>query len=94
MKMHRAMIVALVVVLGALIFAPAAFAQDDNPTSDDLRGEDRSAGAGQRPSVGVLRGDGSRGAEHTLAPEERRRVYEMLEVRVAYRTSSSRKAAS
>jgi cytoskeletal protein RodZ len=39
--MHRAMIVALVVVLGALIFAPAALAQDDNPTGDDLRGEDR-----------------------------------------------------
>ena len=31
-KMRRALLVVLVVALGALIFAPAAFAQDDNPT--------------------------------------------------------------
>jgi len=44
--MHRAMMVALVVALGALIFAPAAFAQDDNPTGDDLRGDDRGGERG------------------------------------------------
>src|SRR3712207_5948629 len=44
--MHRAMMVALVVALGALIFAPAAFAQDDNPTGDDLRGDGRGGERG------------------------------------------------
>ncbi len=39
--MRRALLVVLVVALGALIFAPAAFAQDDNPTGDDLGGDDR-----------------------------------------------------
>ena len=39
--MHRVMMVVLAVTFGALIFAPAAFAQDDNPTGDDLRGDDR-----------------------------------------------------
>jgi hypothetical protein len=39
--MRRALLV--VVTLGALIFAPAAFAQDDNPTGDDLGGDDRGA---------------------------------------------------
>ena len=27
--------------LATLVFAPAAFAQDDNPSGDDLRGDDR-----------------------------------------------------
>ena len=40
-KMRRALTLVLVVALGALIFAPAALAQDDNPTGDDLGGEDR-----------------------------------------------------
>jgi cytoskeletal protein RodZ len=40
------MMVVLMVVLGALIFAPAAFAQDDNPTGDDLRGDDRGGERG------------------------------------------------
>ena len=44
--MHRAMMVVLVVALGALIFAPAAFAQDDNPTGDDLGGDDRGGERG------------------------------------------------
>ena len=30
----------LVVALAALVFAPAVFAQDDNPTGDDLGGDD------------------------------------------------------
>ena len=34
----------LAVMLGALLFAPAAFAQDDNPTGDDLGGDDRNGG--------------------------------------------------
>jgi hypothetical protein len=44
--MHRAMMVVLVVALGALTFAPAAFAQDDNPTGDDLGGDDRGGERG------------------------------------------------
>jgi hypothetical protein len=52
--MHRAMMVVLVVALGALIFAPAAFAQDDNPTGDDLRGDDRG---GERGFNDNLTGD-------------------------------------
>jgi hypothetical protein len=39
--MRRALTLVLVVALGALIFAPGALAQDDNPTGDDLGGEDR-----------------------------------------------------
>jgi hypothetical protein len=41
MVMRRSLILALVVALAALVFAPAAFAQDDNPTGDDLGGDDR-----------------------------------------------------
>ena len=36
--MRRSLMVVLVVALAALVFAPAAFAQDDNPTGDDLGG--------------------------------------------------------
>jgi len=36
----------LAVMLAALVFAPAAFAQDDNPTADDLGGDDRGAERG------------------------------------------------
>ena len=39
--MRRALMLVLVVALGALVFAPAALAQDDNPTGDDLGGDDR-----------------------------------------------------
>jgi hypothetical protein len=36
----------LAVVLAALVFAPAAFAQDDNPSKDDLREDDRGSERG------------------------------------------------
>jgi hypothetical protein len=66
--MPRSMLVVLAVVLAALVFAPAAFAQeDDNPSADDLEGDDRG---GQRafddnPSADDLRGD-DRGSEGSL----------------------------
>jgi hypothetical protein len=34
--MRRSLMVVLAVALAALVFAPVAFAQDDNPTGDDL----------------------------------------------------------
>ena len=34
------------VVLAALVFAPAAFTQDDNPSADDLRADDRAGARG------------------------------------------------
>jgi putative cell wall-binding protein len=40
-KMRRCLMVVVAVALAALVFAPAAFAQDDNPSGDDLRGDDR-----------------------------------------------------
>jgi hypothetical protein len=43
--MRRSLMLVLVVGLAALVFAPAAFAQDDNPSADDLGGDDRG---GQR----------------------------------------------
>jgi uncharacterized membrane protein YkoI len=36
----------VVVVLAALVFAPAAFTQDDNPSADDLRSDDRGGARG------------------------------------------------
>lgn len=39
--MRRTLMMVLVVAIGALVFAPAAFAQDDNPSGDDLGGDDR-----------------------------------------------------
>jgi putative cell wall-binding protein len=36
--MRRSLMLALVVALAALVFAPAAFAQDDNPTGETLGG--------------------------------------------------------
>ena len=44
--MRRSLVLVLVVVLAALIFAPAAFSQDDNPSADDLRGDDRVGARG------------------------------------------------
>ena len=44
--MHRSLVLVLVVVLAALVFAPAAFTQDDNPSADDLRGDDRVGARG------------------------------------------------
>jgi hypothetical protein len=43
--MRRSLMLVLVVALAVLVFAPAAFAQDDNPSADDLGGDDRG---GQR----------------------------------------------
>src|SRR5829696_2214352 len=39
--MRRILMVVLMVAMGALVLAPAAFAQDDNPSGDDLGGDDR-----------------------------------------------------
>ena len=44
--MRRSLMVVLVVALAALLFAPAAFSQDDNPSADDLRGDDRPGARG------------------------------------------------
>jgi hypothetical protein len=33
---RRSLMIVLAVALAALVFAPAAFAQDDNPTADDV----------------------------------------------------------
>jgi hypothetical protein len=40
-KMRRSLMLVVAVALAALVFAPAAFAQDDNPTGDDLGGDGR-----------------------------------------------------
>ena len=58
--MRRSLVLVLVVVLGALVFAPAAFTQDDNPSADDLRGDDRVGARGgfdDNPSRDALRAD-------------------------------------
>jgi uncharacterized membrane protein YkoI len=44
--MRRFLMLVMVVVLAALVFAPAAFTQDDNPSADDLRGDDRGGARG------------------------------------------------
>jgi uncharacterized membrane protein YkoI len=44
--MRRSLMLVLVVALAALVFAPAAFTQDDNPSADDLRGDDRGGARG------------------------------------------------
>ena len=44
--MRRFLALVLMVALAALVFAPAAFAQDDNPTADDLGGDDRGGERG------------------------------------------------
>jgi hypothetical protein len=44
--MRRTLMVVLVVALATLVFVPAAFAQDDNPSADDLRGDDREGDRG------------------------------------------------
>jgi uncharacterized membrane protein YkoI len=43
---RRSLMLVLVVALAALVFAPAAFTQDDNPSADDLRGDDRGGAPG------------------------------------------------
>src|SRR5215217_924658 len=42
----RRFLMLVMVVLAALVFAPAAFTQDDNPSADDLRGDDRGGARG------------------------------------------------
>jgi uncharacterized membrane protein YkoI len=44
--MRRSLMLVLVVALAALVFAPAAFSQDDSPSADDLRGDDRVGARG------------------------------------------------
>jgi hypothetical protein len=44
--MRRSLVLVLVVALAVLVFAPAAFTQDDNPSADDLRGDDRAGARG------------------------------------------------
>lgn len=44
--MRRSLTLVLGVALAALVFAPAAFAQDDNPSADDLREDDRGGERG------------------------------------------------
>jgi uncharacterized membrane protein YkoI len=58
----------LVVALAALVFAAAAFAQDDNPSADDLRGDDRGGARGfdDNPSRDDL------GADDNCADSEER----------------------
>src|SRR5688500_7528285 len=34
--MRRSLMLVMAMILAALVFAPAAFAQDDNPTADDM----------------------------------------------------------
>ena len=44
--MRRFLMLVLVVALAALVFAPAAFTRDDNPSADDLRRDDRGGARG------------------------------------------------
>jgi uncharacterized membrane protein YkoI len=44
--MRRSLMLMMAVVLAALVFAPAAFTQDDNPSADGLRGDDRAGARG------------------------------------------------
>ena len=55
--MRRYMTLVAAVALAALVFAPAAFAQDDGPTGEDLRGDDQGGERGfdDNPSRDDLR---------------------------------------
>jgi uncharacterized membrane protein YkoI len=66
--MRRSLMLVLVVALAALVFAAAAFAQDDNPSADDLRGDDRGGARGfdDNPSRDDL------GADDNCADSEER----------------------
>jgi uncharacterized membrane protein YkoI len=66
--MRRSLMLVLVVVLAVLVFAPAAFTQDDNPSADDLRGDDRGGARGfdENPSRDDL------GADDNSADSEER----------------------
>ena len=57
--MRRSLMLVLVAAFGVLIFPPAAFAQDDNPSGDDLRDDDRGGerALDDNPSADDLRED-------------------------------------
>ena len=57
--MRRSLMLVVVVALAVLVFAPAAFTQDDNPSVDDLRGDDRGGARGfdENPSRDDLGAD-------------------------------------
>jgi uncharacterized membrane protein YkoI len=63
----------LMVALAALVFAPAAFPRDDNPSADDLRGDDRGGARGfdDNPSRDDLGADdnGADSEERLTGPE-------------------------
>ncbi len=71
--MRRSLMLVLVVALTALVFAPAAFTQDDNPSADDLRGDDRGGARGfdDNPSRDDLGADdnGADSEEGLTGPE-------------------------
>ena len=71
--MRRFLMVVLVVALAALVFAPAAFTQDDNPSADDLRADDRGGARGfdDNPSRDDLGADdnGAASEEGLTGPE-------------------------
>jgi LPXTG-motif cell wall-anchored protein len=48
--MRRSVLMVLVVAVVALVFAPVAMAQDDNPTGDDRRGGGGSRGFDDNPT--------------------------------------------
>ncbi len=71
--MRRSLMLVLVVALAALVFVPAAFPQDDNPSADDLRGDDRGGARGfdDNPSRDDLGADdnGADSEERLTGPE-------------------------
>ena len=71
--MRRSLMLVLMVVLAALVFAPAAFTQDDNPSADNLRGDDRAGARGfdDNPSRDDLGADdnGADSEEGLTGPE-------------------------
>ena len=58
-EMRRSLMLVVAVALAALVIVPAAFAQDDNPSGDDLPGDDRGGERGfdDDPSGDDLRED-------------------------------------
>jgi uncharacterized membrane protein YkoI len=74
--MRSSLMLVLVVALAALVFAPAAFSQDDNPSADDLRGDDRAGARGfdDNPSRDDLEVDdnGADSEERLTGPDTQR----------------------
>ena len=62
--MRKSLMLVVMVMLAALVFAPAAFAQDDNPSGDDLMEDDRGGEQGfdDNPSADDLGGEDRDGA--------------------------------